>query len=63
MSNLTAKEWNDKYPVGQSVFEVNDFGKSRKTKTRSPAWDMCGSVVVNIDGRSGCYNLERISAR
>ena len=63
MSMLSAQEWNDKYKSGQPVYEVDDLGDVRETKTRSPAWDLCGSVVVSVEGRTGGYMLERLTPR
>lgn len=61
---MNAKEWNDTYPVGQSVFVKEDDGSITVTQTRSIAWDLGhGQPVIQIEGKRGGYSLERITAR
>lgn len=52
---ITAEEWNEKYPVGTRVRieSVRGDGAFEETATRSAAWDVCGAIVVLIEGRSG----------
>ena len=59
-NKMTVDEFNEWYELGQPVILVDDFGKEHVTKTTSPAWDMCGSAVVKVEGRSGGYDLDRI---
>ena len=61
---MTAKEWNEKYPVGQPVTLYDDLGQPHKTHTRSIAWTQAtGDVLVKVNGISGGYLLERIQPR
>lgn len=53
------EEWNRKYPEGTRVNVTDDFGEVTEQVTRSIAWDVCGSAVVMISGRTGGYLLER----
>ena len=61
---MTAKEWNNQYPVGQPVALTEDDGSLTFTQTRSIAWELGhGAPVVKVDGRVGGYDLNRIRAR
>jgi hypothetical protein len=40
---------------------TDDFGDVTETITRSEAWNVCGSPVVMLKGRSGGYLLERVT--
>jgi hypothetical protein len=53
-------EWNEKHPDPIAVILTNDFGQEEKTRTRSIAWEVCGSPVVKVEGRTGGYLLTRI---
>lgn len=60
---ITAAEWNQRYPVGTAVryhpiIDEKDFITSR---TRSEAWELGhGAAVVKIEGRAGGVALEAI---
>ena len=54
--------WNDAYPVGQRVRVLKDGGATIETTTRSMASVMCCSAVIWLDGISGCYALDRVTA-
>lgn len=54
--------FNAKCPVGSVVTVTDDFGEKNITRTKSEAYLMCGSAVVMLDGISGCYDLDRVSA-
>ena len=57
-------EWNNTYPVGQSIALTEDDGSLTYTQTRSHAWDLgSGEPVVMVTGRTGGYSLKRIEAR
>ena len=55
---ISEQEFNDQYKVGQRVIYTDDFGKEHITKTTSMAWDLCGTPVVKIEGKTGGYDLE-----
>jgi hypothetical protein len=63
--NLGAQEvanFNARCVVGQRVELLNDHGKVEHTKTTSEAWLLGGHTpVVKVEGRSGCYLLNRIT--
>lgn len=64
MNGMSAKEFNEKLPVGSAVIYEDDFGEKHNTFTRTPAWTLGhGEVVVSLEGRSGGYSLERIGTR
>lgn len=55
--------FNAKYPVGTEVAVRRDNGESQVTITRSKAEVLSGhSAVIWLDGISGCYLLDRVSA-
>ncbi len=56
----TAEDFNDWYPVGTPVILSDDFGEDHQTVTRSAAWEVGGTPVVMVTGRSGGYDLGRI---
>ncbi len=61
---MKSQEWNDSYPVGQSIELIEDDGSLTYTQTRSLAWELdSGITVVMVTGRSGGYLLDRIKAR
>lgn len=50
------------HPVGVDVDVRKDDGTIVRTKTRSEPWMLCGTAVVLLDGISGGYALERVTA-
>ncbi len=53
--------WNARNMVGTAIRYRDDHGKIIDSKTRSEAWVLGGhNAVIMIDGRSGCYDFERI---
>lgn len=58
--NISVTDFNKWYPVGTAVILTKDGGEEIHTNTRSIAWDLCGTPVVKVSGRSGGYDLERI---
>jgi hypothetical protein len=60
----TAKEWNEKHPVGTRVRYHPIIGKDEGTiesATRSVAWCLyCGTPVVSIVGKTGGVALEAL---
>lgn len=61
--NLQAKvdNWNAANAVGTPIKYKDDHGKIIESKTTSEAWVLGGhSAVIKIEGRSGCYDFERI---
>lgn len=58
------KAWNSNHPVGSKVILTNDIGENEETVTRSEAFIMGGhSAMIQVKGRSGCYLLDRITAK
>ena len=53
-------DWNLRVPVGTAVIVRQDDGTDVASKTRSPAWLMCGVPVVMYEGRAGGYLLSRV---
>lgn len=54
---ITAKEWNSKYPVGTRV-KMKDGILEFDTKTRSQAWTLgSGTAVVALVGHAGGWGL------
>ena len=61
---MTPQEWNDTYPIGQPIALTEDDGSLTYTQTRSKAWELGnGQAVINVDGKSGGYDFDRIKAR
>jgi hypothetical protein len=55
-------DFNRQCPIGTEVHLVDDFGKVSHTRTRSIAWVIGDhTAVVNVEGISGCYDLDRIT--
>lgn len=53
--------WNESNPPGTPVQVLRDNGNRLRTKTRSNAWALGGHTpVVQIEGISGCYLLDRV---
>ncbi len=64
MNEMSSREWNDTYPVGQPIALTEDDGSLTYTQTRSAAWKLGdGVIVVLVSGKSGGYALNRIKAR
>lgn len=56
-----ADAWNARHRVGAEVELQHDNGSKVRTRTRSEAQVLSGhSVVVWLEGISGCYLLERV---
>ena len=56
-------KFNSAHQVGASVSVKLDSGEVRETVTNSEAQVMGGhSAVIWLDGVSGCYDLERVTA-
>lgn len=59
---MTAEQWNAAHKPGIGVLVKLDDGKLWHTKTRSEAWALGhGQPVVMLEGRSGGYDLERVT--
>lgn len=59
---FTAEQWNQQHKVGCGVLVKLDDGKLWHTKTRSEAWTLGGGQpVVMLDGKSGGYDLSRVT--
>jgi len=55
--------FNGFYEEGTPVLYTDDFGNKIETKTRSKAWVLGGHTpVIQIEGRAGCFLLNRIQA-
>lgn len=53
-------DWNDKHPVGTPVI-VDRGNEDFHTRTRSGADILSGhTVVIWLEGISGCYALDRV---
>lgn len=59
---LSVREWNEQYPVGTKVryWPGRKEGPGTESKTRSTAWDLCGSPVVMVEGRAGGIALTHV---
>ncbi len=56
--------WNALHPVGTPVTVRRDNGFILYTETRSVAWLLSnGDAVVQVQGISGCYKLDRVQPR
>ncbi len=52
--------WNRLYPVG-SVVEIRlANGNTVATKTKTAAYLWGGLVLVEVEGRAGCYTLDAL---
>jgi hypothetical protein len=69
--NLTAAQWNERYPVGTAVVAypgvrpedpaAADFCTRLETHTRTIAWNLGhGEPVVSVDGYAGGISLKHI---
>lgn len=59
---MTADEWNRLHKTGVGVVVKLDDGSLWHTKTRSEAWNLGhGQPVVMLEGKSGGYDLSRIT--
>lgn len=56
-------DWNRDVQPGTPVVVTRDDGSTLETRTRSRAWDLCGTPVVMVDGISGGYALHRVRVR
>jgi hypothetical protein len=53
--------WNRAHVIGEPIKYRDDYGKVIESKTLSEAWVLSGhTAVIKIEGRSGCYDFERI---
>ena len=59
---MTSEKFNRLHPPGTPVIYTDDFGNKATTVTTSMAWDLCGTPVVSIEGKTGGHDLERIKA-
>jgi hypothetical protein len=69
---LTAEQWNERYPIGTPVIAYPGFrpehpaaktlgARRLETRTRSRAWTLGhGTPVVSVDGYPGGISLEHI---
>jgi hypothetical protein len=69
MTDLTATQWNERFPIGTPVIaypgvrpEYSGDGYTRlETHTRSRAWNLGhGEPVVAVDGYAGGISLKHI---
>jgi len=58
----SSKKWNDEHEVGTPVryWRGARRGEGRTGRTRSLAWDLCGSPVVSIEGTAGGIALTHV---
>lgn len=58
----TAEDWNKRYPVGTLVeyWSGELKGSPRRARTRTKAWDVCGTPVVGVSGVAGGIALSHI---
>lgn len=57
-----AREWNQAHRVGAKVSVRDDDGKKRETTTRSMSWEVGGHAVILLEGMTGGYLLNRVTA-
>lgn len=60
---ITSESFNSCVSPGETVIYEDDFGVKKEYKIASHAYDMCGSVVVKLEGKPGCVDIERISLK
>ena len=58
---MTIEEFNRRFPSGTPVIYTDDFGGKHQTIVRSEAWDLCGTAVVLLGGRSGGHDIDRVN--
>jgi hypothetical protein len=59
---MTADDWNRQNEVGCGVLVKLDDGRLWHTRTRSKAWTLGGGhPVIALEGRSGGYDLNRVT--
>lgn len=63
--NMTAEQFNEKYPVGTDVvYQPVKDGEGVSTQTRTEAWELGhGAAVVSVYGKSGGVSVEHITPR
>lgn len=62
-SEIAARDWNAKHPVGCKVEVTLDDGSIKETQTASEAWVLGGhTAVIKLEGISGGYSLSRVHA-
>ncbi len=61
-AGLVAAAWNDTHPIGTKIRHWPGFrvGAGVASRTRSRAWEVCGSAVVSVDGWAGGIWLDHI---
>jgi len=59
---MSLDAFNKMFPPGTPVMYTDDFGSKEETATRSIARDVCGTAVVQLEGKAGCYDIDRISS-
>ena len=58
---MTAKNFNQKYPIGSAVTYHPILGNPIETHTRSAAWELpLGTVVLHIDGKDNPVELDSL---
>jgi hypothetical protein len=68
VTDLTAAQWNERYPIGTPVVaypglrpEDDPKGERLITRTSSKAWVLGGhTAVVFVDGHGACINLTHV---
>lgn len=64
IAELSVENWNLKHPMGAAVKLLKDSGDVIETKTRSEAYIAAsGHAVIFVDGVSGYYLLDRVTAK
>ena len=59
---MNAKEFNEKFIVGEKVLVTNDFGNIETQQIKSAGWDIqSGSTLVKLSGFYGGYDVDRVS--
>jgi hypothetical protein len=60
--DMTAEEWNTRFPKGTRVILTLSDDSKMETRTRSQAWNLGHGVpVVLIDGKTGGWELSRLA--
>jgi hypothetical protein len=59
----SAKEFNVTHPIGTKVYyePVLGHGHAHATATRSEAWEVCGSVIVMVNGVTGGVSIKHLT--
>lgn len=62
ITSIDLEDWQNGLPIGSEVLYIDDAKSIWLTKTRSEPWRLdAGQWVVLLEGRTGGYDLGRVS--